>query len=171
MLLLVSPDYFADHMGDYEDVLASLEMLNLSILKAMDYTKRVSAAPCPSVPQLSLSAVKVAHKSDRSPSSSAVLCPPALQTTQPLCPSGEVLDAGLLSASLRGLLETPSYRAAFKSSVHLGRHAAFQTQLLMCEAATLETRVVCLKDCRGIMQAPKPRQNDLVYMCKVALSP
>ncbi|NXT72472.1 NECA2 protein, partial [Chaetops frenatus] len=34
-------DYFADHMGDYEDVLASLEMLNLSILKAMDYTKRV----------------------------------------------------------------------------------------------------------------------------------
>lgn len=36
------PDYFADHMGDYEDVLASLETLNLSILKAMDYTKRVS---------------------------------------------------------------------------------------------------------------------------------
>ncbi|NWS40532.1 NECA2 protein, partial [Probosciger aterrimus] len=34
-------DYFANHMGDYEDVLASLEMLNLSILKAMDYTKRV----------------------------------------------------------------------------------------------------------------------------------
>uniref|UniRef100_A0A8C5TYS9 N-terminal EF-hand calcium binding protein 2 n=1 Tax=Malurus cyaneus samueli TaxID=2593467 RepID=A0A8C5TYS9_9PASS len=34
-------EYFADHMGDYEDVLASLEMLNLSILKAMDYTKRV----------------------------------------------------------------------------------------------------------------------------------
>ncbi|KFM05834.1 N-terminal EF-hand calcium-binding protein 2, partial [Aptenodytes forsteri] len=34
-------DYFADHMGDYEDVLASLETLNLSILKAMDYTKRV----------------------------------------------------------------------------------------------------------------------------------
>ncbi|KFQ35694.1 N-terminal EF-hand calcium-binding protein 2, partial [Mesitornis unicolor] len=34
-------DYFADHMGDYEDVLASLESLNLSILKAMDYTKRV----------------------------------------------------------------------------------------------------------------------------------
>lgn len=28
-------------MGDYEDVLASLETLNLSILKAMDYTKRV----------------------------------------------------------------------------------------------------------------------------------
>ncbi|XP_010182816.1 PREDICTED: N-terminal EF-hand calcium-binding protein 2, partial [Mesitornis unicolor] len=34
-------DYFADHMGDYEDVLASLESLNLSILKAMDYTKRM----------------------------------------------------------------------------------------------------------------------------------
>ncbi|XP_034281284.1 N-terminal EF-hand calcium-binding protein 2 [Pantherophis guttatus] len=34
-------DYFADHMGDYEDVLASLETLNLSILKAMGYTKRV----------------------------------------------------------------------------------------------------------------------------------
>lgn len=39
---IVSPDYFVDHMGDYEDVLASLETLNLSILKAMDYTKRVS---------------------------------------------------------------------------------------------------------------------------------
>ncbi|XP_078525112.1 N-terminal EF-hand calcium-binding protein 2 [Lissotriton helveticus] len=34
-------DYFANHMGDYEDVLSSLETLNLSILKAMDYTKRV----------------------------------------------------------------------------------------------------------------------------------
>uniref|UniRef100_A0A803YQE7 Uncharacterized protein n=1 Tax=Meleagris gallopavo TaxID=9103 RepID=A0A803YQE7_MELGA len=34
-------NYFANHMGDYEDVLASLETLNLSILKAMDYTKRV----------------------------------------------------------------------------------------------------------------------------------
>ncbi|NXS52828.1 NECA2 protein, partial [Brachypteracias leptosomus] len=41
MSLLCFPDYFADHMGDYEDVLASLETLNLSILKAMDYTKRV----------------------------------------------------------------------------------------------------------------------------------
>ncbi|KFU94758.1 N-terminal EF-hand calcium-binding protein 2, partial [Chaetura pelagica] len=39
-------DYFADHMGDYEDVLASLETLNLSILKAMDYTKRVSPPHC-----------------------------------------------------------------------------------------------------------------------------
>lgn len=46
MFLLVFSDYFADHMGDYEDVLASLEMLNLSILKAMDYTKRVSAPSC-----------------------------------------------------------------------------------------------------------------------------
>lgn len=46
MSLLVSPDYFADHMGDYEDVLASLETLNLSILKAMDYTKRVSPPHC-----------------------------------------------------------------------------------------------------------------------------
>ncbi|XP_041077308.1 N-terminal EF-hand calcium-binding protein 2-like isoform X1 [Polyodon spathula] len=34
-------DYFASHMGDYEEVLASLETLNLSILKAMGYTKRV----------------------------------------------------------------------------------------------------------------------------------
>ncbi|XP_072925673.1 N-terminal EF-hand calcium-binding protein 2 isoform X2 [Hemitrygon akajei] len=34
-------DYFASHMGDYEDVLAGLETLNLSILKAMDYTKKV----------------------------------------------------------------------------------------------------------------------------------
>uniref|UniRef100_A0A8C7Y3D9 N-terminal EF-hand calcium binding protein 2 n=1 Tax=Oryzias sinensis TaxID=183150 RepID=A0A8C7Y3D9_9TELE len=36
------PDYyFAKHMGDYEGVLASLETLNLSILKAMDFTKKV----------------------------------------------------------------------------------------------------------------------------------
>ncbi|XP_069596525.1 N-terminal EF-hand calcium-binding protein 2 isoform X1 [Ranitomeya imitator] len=34
-------DYFANHMGDYEDVLSSLETLNLSILKAMGYTKKV----------------------------------------------------------------------------------------------------------------------------------
>ncbi|XP_061450430.1 N-terminal EF-hand calcium-binding protein 2 isoform X4 [Rhineura floridana] len=40
-LILTTPNYFSDHMGDYEDVLASLETLNLSILKAMDYTKRV----------------------------------------------------------------------------------------------------------------------------------
>lgn len=30
-------------MGDYEGVLASLETLNLAILKAMDFTKKVSA--------------------------------------------------------------------------------------------------------------------------------
>lgn len=35
-------DYFVDHMGDYEDVLASLETLNHSVLKAMGYTKKVS---------------------------------------------------------------------------------------------------------------------------------
>lgn len=29
-------------MGDYEGVLASLETLNLAILKAMDFTKKVS---------------------------------------------------------------------------------------------------------------------------------
>ncbi|XP_059190368.1 N-terminal EF-hand calcium-binding protein 2 isoform X2 [Centropristis striata] len=34
-------DYFAKHMGDYEGVLASLETLNHSILKAMDFTKKV----------------------------------------------------------------------------------------------------------------------------------
>nr|XP_023672492.1 N-terminal EF-hand calcium-binding protein 2-like [Paramormyrops kingsleyae] len=34
-------DYFARHMGEYEGVLASLETLNLSILKAMDFTKKV----------------------------------------------------------------------------------------------------------------------------------
>ncbi|XP_023608316.1 N-terminal EF-hand calcium-binding protein 2 [Myotis lucifugus] len=33
-------DYFVDHMGDYEDVLASLETLNHSVLKAMGYTKK-----------------------------------------------------------------------------------------------------------------------------------
>lgn len=30
-------------MGDYEGVLASLETLNLAILKAMDFTKKVSS--------------------------------------------------------------------------------------------------------------------------------
>uniref|UniRef100_A0A667H8D3 N-terminal EF-hand calcium binding protein 2 n=1 Tax=Lynx canadensis TaxID=61383 RepID=A0A667H8D3_LYNCA len=34
-------NYFVDHMGDYEDVLASLETLNHSVLKAMGYTKKV----------------------------------------------------------------------------------------------------------------------------------
>lgn len=38
---LARADYFAKHMGDYEGVLASLETLNLSILKAMDFTKKV----------------------------------------------------------------------------------------------------------------------------------
>ncbi|RXN18209.1 N-terminal EF-hand calcium-binding 2 isoform X2 [Labeo rohita] len=33
--------YFANHMGEYEGVLASLETLNLAILKAMDFTKKV----------------------------------------------------------------------------------------------------------------------------------
>lgn len=77
----------------------------------------------------------------------------------------------LLLASLRGLLETSCHRAAYKSRFHLGRHPAFQIQLLMCEAAVLETRGLCLKDHREIMQAPKPRHNALFYMCKEALSP
>ncbi|XP_042527411.1 N-terminal EF-hand calcium-binding protein 2 isoform X1 [Dipodomys spectabilis] len=37
-------DYFVEHMGDYEDVLASLETLNHSVLKAMGYTKKVYEA-------------------------------------------------------------------------------------------------------------------------------
>lgn len=41
-VLFVKTDYFAKHMGDYEGVLASLETLNLSILKAMDFTKKVN---------------------------------------------------------------------------------------------------------------------------------
>ena len=40
-------DYFVDHMGDYEDVLASLETLNHSVLKAMGYTKKVSGGGQP----------------------------------------------------------------------------------------------------------------------------
>uniref|UniRef100_G1RIZ2 N-terminal EF-hand calcium binding protein 2 n=1 Tax=Nomascus leucogenys TaxID=61853 RepID=G1RIZ2_NOMLE len=39
-LILTTPNYFVDHMGDYEDVLASLETLNHSVLKAMGYTKK-----------------------------------------------------------------------------------------------------------------------------------
>ena len=42
-----TPDYFVDHMGDYEDVLASLETLNHSVLKAMGYTKKVSGCGGP----------------------------------------------------------------------------------------------------------------------------
>ncbi|CAF88428.1 unnamed protein product, partial [Tetraodon nigroviridis] len=34
-------DYFSQHLGEYEKVLAALEDLNLSILKAMDKTKKV----------------------------------------------------------------------------------------------------------------------------------
>lgn len=34
-------------MGDYEDVLASLESLNHSVLKAMGYTKKVSGCRWP----------------------------------------------------------------------------------------------------------------------------
>lgn len=44
--MCVCADYFAKHMGDYEGVLASLETLNLSILKAMDFTKKVSVEVC-----------------------------------------------------------------------------------------------------------------------------
>lgn len=44
--MCVHADYFANHMGDYEGVLASLETLNLSILKAMDFTKKVCVCMC-----------------------------------------------------------------------------------------------------------------------------
>nr|XP_021486751.1 N-terminal EF-hand calcium-binding protein 2 isoform X2 [Meriones unguiculatus] len=40
-LTQTTPNYFVEHMGDYEDVLASLETLNHSVLKAMGYTKKV----------------------------------------------------------------------------------------------------------------------------------
>ncbi|KAF7211579.1 N-terminal EF-hand calcium-binding protein 1-like [Nothobranchius furzeri] len=33
--------YFSEHLGEYENVLAALEDLNMSILKAMDKTKKV----------------------------------------------------------------------------------------------------------------------------------
>lgn len=36
------PEYFSQHLGEYENVLAALEDLNMSILKAMDKTKKVS---------------------------------------------------------------------------------------------------------------------------------
>lgn len=35
-------EYFSQHLGEYENVLAALEDLNVSILKAMDKTKKVS---------------------------------------------------------------------------------------------------------------------------------
>lgn len=34
-------EYFSQHLGEYENVLAALEDLNLSILKAMGKTKKV----------------------------------------------------------------------------------------------------------------------------------
>uniref|UniRef100_A0A673AR37 EF-hand domain-containing protein n=1 Tax=Sphaeramia orbicularis TaxID=375764 RepID=A0A673AR37_9TELE len=34
-------EYFSTHLGEYEKVLAALEDLNISILKAMDKTKKV----------------------------------------------------------------------------------------------------------------------------------
>lgn len=46
LCVCVHADYFANHMGDYEGVLASLETLNLSILKAMDFTKKVCVCVC-----------------------------------------------------------------------------------------------------------------------------
>lgn len=42
LLFLGLVDYFSQHLGEYENVLAALEDLNLSILKAMDKTKKVS---------------------------------------------------------------------------------------------------------------------------------
>jgi len=35
-------EYFSQHLGEYENVLSVLEDLNISILKAMDKTKKVS---------------------------------------------------------------------------------------------------------------------------------
>lgn len=34
-------EYFSQHLGEYKNVLAALEDLNMSILKAMDKTKKV----------------------------------------------------------------------------------------------------------------------------------
>lgn len=34
-------DYFSQHLGEYLNVLSSLESLNIAILKAMDKTKEV----------------------------------------------------------------------------------------------------------------------------------
>lgn len=41
LLFLGLIEYFSQHLGEYENVLAALEDLNLSILKAMDKTKKV----------------------------------------------------------------------------------------------------------------------------------
>lgn len=35
-------EYFSQHLGEYENVLSVLEDLNITILKAMDKTKKVS---------------------------------------------------------------------------------------------------------------------------------
>lgn len=41
-LFMLFIEYFSQHLGEYEYVLAALEDLNISILKAMDKTKKVS---------------------------------------------------------------------------------------------------------------------------------
>ena len=40
-LIFCSKEYFSQHLGEYENVLGALEDLNMSILKAMDKTKKV----------------------------------------------------------------------------------------------------------------------------------
>lgn len=39
---LLPSEYFSQHLGEYENVLSVLEELNITILKAMDKTKKVS---------------------------------------------------------------------------------------------------------------------------------
>lgn len=41
LFLISFSDYFSQHLGEYLNVLSSLESLNIAILKAMDKTKEV----------------------------------------------------------------------------------------------------------------------------------
>lgn len=41
---LILLEYFSQHLGEYENVLSALEDLNVSILKAMDKTKKVRSS-------------------------------------------------------------------------------------------------------------------------------
>lgn len=45
------PEYFGPYLGEYVNVLAALEKLNVAILKAMDKTKEVSEDVSASPPQ------------------------------------------------------------------------------------------------------------------------
>lgn len=115
------------------------------------------------------SCINKAHKSESSSSSLAVLGPPALQTTQPLGPSGGIWNAWVVVSITERAFGTSYYRAALKSASTLEGNLLCKYSCHVWSCYNRNWRAVCLKDCRGIMQAPQLRRIDLVYMCKKIL--